>query len=120
MSKAAVLRRENARFGRRFVDIDVTGTTATRALRNRDWLIQFFDDNGIIRLSICRAKLDPTGTRWADGITWDELQWLKAEAGFADSWAVEVFPPDDQVVNVANMRHLWVLPGAPDYGWGRS
>lgn len=119
MSKAAVLRRENDRFGRRFVDIDVTGTTATRAIRNKDWLIQFFNDDGTTRLSICRARLDPTGKRWADGITWDELQWLKDEAGHGDSWAVEVFPPDDQVVNVANMRHLWVLPERPPYGWGR-
>lgn len=54
----------------------------------------------------------------ADGITWDDLQWLKAAVGFGDREAVEVFPRDCDVVNVANMRHLWVLPAGSVLSFG--
>lgn len=48
----------------------------------------------------------------ADGVSWDALQWVKGAVGYADCEAVELYPPDDRIVNVANMRHLWVLaPG---------
>ena len=47
---------------------------------------------------------------WSDGITWDELQQAKDNAGFADRPAIEVFPPKDSVVYEVNMRHLWVVP----------
>lgn len=122
MSRAAALRQESSRYGRRFVDID-TGdlhpdrAPLVRALRNKDWLIQIFDDQGHTRLTVCRARLAPNGQRWAEGITWDELMWLKAEAGYAAAWCVEVYPPDNEVIDVANMRHLWVLPEPPAYGW---
>jgi len=122
VTRAAALRQESDRFGRRFVDIDTSHLTSekatiVRAIRNKDWLIQQFEDNGHTRLTICRAQRAPNGQRWADGITWDELMWLKAEAGHAESWCVEVYPPDREVVDVANMRHLWVLAEPPGYGW---
>lgn len=42
-------------------------------------------------------------------ITWDELQAIK-EWLFAGRIALEVYPPQSKVVDVANMRWLWVLP----------
>lgn len=42
------------------------------------------------------------------------------DPGLADSWAVEVFPADADVVNVANMRHLWILPDAPAFAWRKG
>lgn len=53
------------------------------------------------------------------GLTWDELQHIK-EALLPGRWAVEVFPPEALVQNVANVRHLWVLPeGESSYDlWG--
>ena len=86
--------------------------------RSRDFLVQLHPESGATRLSINRTVLD--GDRWADGIDWDTLQRLKAEAGFALHWAVEVFPPVTDVVNVANMRHLFLLPEAPGYAWRRT
>ena len=68
------------------------------------------------RLSCSIAQLGEDG-RFKDGISWDDLQRLKREAGFGDRWAVEVFPPDEDIVNVANMRHLWLLGDAPPFGW---
>lgn len=44
---------------------------------------------------------------------------LKAECGRGDKWAVELYPPDEAVVNVANIRHLWLLPEPPAFGWNR-
>jgi hypothetical protein len=90
---------------------------ATR--RSRHFLVQQFTAPGptLCRLSILRTTL--AGDRWQDGITWDEMQRLKNEAGFGDCWAVEVFPADDEVVNVANIRHLWLLPEAPAFAWRR-
>jgi hypothetical protein len=57
------------------------------------------------------------GDRWADGITWDTLQLLKRECGHGERWAVEVYPPDTDIVNVANMRHLWLLRAPPPFGF---
>lgn len=45
-----------------------------------------------------------------DGISWDDLQRIKNEIVGADRLAVEVYPPEAELVNEVNMRHLWVLP----------
>lgn len=84
--------------------------------RSRDFLVQIFNEKfGIERLSINMTTTD--GERWLDGISWDDLQRLKRECGRGDKWAVECFPSDRDIVNVANMRHLWVLPEPPPFGW---
>jgi hypothetical protein len=77
--------------------------------RSRFFLVQVFLDNGVERLSICKATLKDNGN-WEDNITWDELQRLKQECGRGDYEAVEVYPADKDIVNVANMRHLWIVP----------
>ena len=91
----------------------------TRAWRSRDFLVQEFPAEGpaIVRLSVNVTALD--GQRWKDGIPWDDLQRLKAEAGYPMHDAVEVFPRATDVVNVANMRHIWILP-KPICGWRRK
>lgn len=94
------------------------GQRRTNIWRSRDFLVQIFEEGEHIRLSICRTQLDDHG-RWKDGITWDQLQQIKNEVGYAFATAVEVYPPADQVVNVANMRHLWILPSHPPYLWGK-
>lgn len=85
--------------------------------RSRDYLVQLYrcPPPAMARLSVLRTTLQ--GDRWQDGISWDDLQRLKAEVGLADVWAVELFPAEADVVNVANIRHLWLLPEAPAYGW---
>ncbi len=60
------------------------------------------------RLSICRAAIDEAG-RLADGLSWDELQSVKSQCGFANIDAIEIYPRDRDVVNVANLRHLWLV-----------
>lgn len=86
--------------------------------RSRQFLLQVFHDkNGGLRLSVNRTEYDERKQSWREDISWDELQRLKAEAGFADRWAVEIYPAADAVVNVANMRHLWLLGEAPAFAW---
>lgn len=122
------LERENARRPLRLEPIPRTNWPDTIAVhaaapvavwRSRNFLVQQFaaPAPAVARLSILRTVID--GDRWADGTTWDELQRLKAEAGFPDAWAVEVYPAAAEVVNVANIRHLWLLPAAPEFAWRR-
>ena len=92
-----------------------------RVLRSRDYLVQEFTAPApaIVRLSINRTSI--AGDRWTDGIAWEDLQRLKCEAGYPDHDAVEVYPAQDDVVNVANMRHLWVLSDKLPFAWrGRA
>lgn len=88
-----------------------------RVLRSREYLVQEFGGTGpvLVRLSINITSMD--GARWADGIAWEDLQRLKAEAGYPLHDAVEVFPSVMDVVNVANMRHLWVMRDKLPFAW---
>lgn len=121
------MERENKRYPvERLVEIPredwpVCSPKMIRALRNRDFLVQVFaEDNEVLRLSIQRCAFDRASGRWVDGITWDDLQHLKTLAGYGDKPALEVFPPDGDVVNVANIRHLWIVPLAPEFMWRRK
>lgn len=83
--------------------------------RSKTFLVQIYQEPAHLRMTVNRAAL--TGSDWSASITWDELQECKRQVGRAECWAVEVFPPDTEVVNVANMRHLWLLPEVPAFGW---
>lgn len=43
--------------------------------------------------------------------TWPEAQRIKNEIAGPAATAVEVYPPQGEVVDGADMYHLWVLPG---------
>ncbi len=87
--------------------------------RSREFLVQVFSVPGnIFRISVSRSDLDKSG-RWKDGISWDDLQRIKSEIGFGNVDAVEVYPADRNVVNVANIRHLWVMPEPVPFAWRR-
>jgi hypothetical protein len=87
--------------------------------RSRNFLVQEYDLQAkypaLVRLSICRTSI--SGDRWRDGISWDDLQRLKNECGYGGLDAVEIFPADNDVVNVANMRHLWVMAEPVRFAW---
>jgi hypothetical protein len=85
-----------------------TLATALGVWRSRDFLaVHYRERNGHERLTVNRASTE--GGRWAAGITWDELERVKAECGFAERWAIEIYPPEGGTVDVANMRHLWLV-----------
>lgn len=83
--------------------------------RSRDVLVQIYSENNGFRLSIHRTTMGPDG-RWLDGLTWDDLQAIKSAVGFGEFWAVELFPADSAVVNVAAIRHLWTVK-PPAFAW---
>lgn len=90
-------------------------------LRSSRFLVQMFEErDGIVRMSVNRTEWDERANRWREDIGWDDLQRLKREAGYADRCAVEVLPPDRLVVNVANMRHVFIYPAGivPKFAWG--
>lgn len=91
----------------------------TRVWRSAGFLVQQYEEPGApVRLSINRTEMRPDG-RWADGITWDEIQALKAQAGYAERYAVELFPAAADLVDVANVRHIWLLDEPPAWAWRR-
>ena len=118
---------ENKKFGDHFVELELSDEqrqeagAPMQAFRNRRLLIQVFEGpkahpEVVARITVCKAMVDDHG-RWEDGLSWDSLQLAKAVAGFGEHDAVEVFPRDDDIVNVANMRHLWVLKGFLPFAW---
>lgn len=127
-SAARFLAAENRTYSARLVEVPEAQWPASlpgasrpvRVLRSRDFLVQIYREEGlVVRLSVCRTQLRRDG-RWVDEITWDQLQALKHQAGFGGWDAVEVYPRDSDVVNVANMRHLWVLPERIPFAWRRA
>lgn len=48
--------------------------------------------------------------------TWWEMQRIKNELAGKDATAIEVYPPHDQVVDGADMFHIWVLRGNLPFG----
>lgn len=126
------LKRQNALYPRHLVEMPReqwppiadgqfrSGATPHTAYRSRSFLVVVWQEpNGFFRLSVNRTEWDKGKGRWRDDISWDDLQRLKAEAGFGDMCAVEIYPPDRHVVNVANMRHLF-LTQAPAFMWTRT
>lgn len=96
----------------------------TKAYASREFLAQLYDVGAregrtTMRLSICRVTLKDDG-RWEENISWDELMRVKRECGFGDRYAIEIYPEDREIVNVANMRHLWLLATPLTIGWFKA
>ena len=115
------LKKDNKKYTNKYVAIPKTAWPSNpnklfKVLRNRNFLVQLYlEENNIVRLSICRTAV--SGESWAENITWEELQEIKRAIGYGDYMAIEIFPPDIDIVNVANMRHLWVLEKPLSIGW---
>ena len=95
-------------------------TVPLKVWRSRDYLAVLYEQraDGRRRLTVNSVRRTvnrkrKSGTDWRDGITWDELQRVKNETLGPDVWCVEVYPPESEVVDVANMRHLWPLDEPP-------
>ncbi|HEX8287856.1 MAG TPA: hypothetical protein VF556_07675 [Pyrinomonadaceae bacterium] len=121
---AEYIRKENAKYGDELVLIPKEKyppapdgwKLPVAVYRNRRFIVQIFqEDCDVLRFSVARTQIDHQG-KWLDGITWDDLQTLKNQL-FPDREAVEFYPALEDVVNVANMRHLWVLPEKLGFGW---
>lgn len=61
-----------------------------------------FQDGEAIRLDVVRHDLK-------DGLTWDDLRYVKNACGYADMDAVEFYPKESDVINTGNVRHLYIF-----------
>ena len=119
------LKKTNKTFPNHLIEIDVSQErreqtpNLLKAFRSRYFLVQVFEDGDYIRMSVNKTDVNNDGN-WKENISWEDLQQLKRQAGFANHYAVEVFPRDIDIVNVANMRHLWVLEKPLKIGWTKS
>jgi hypothetical protein len=120
--KQKFLREENKKYSFRLIDIPESSwpqhsPKPSEVWRSNQHIVQIFPlKDGASRMTVCRTMIGEDG-RWLDGIKWDDLMRLKEECGYGRDWAVEIFPPSDCVVNVANMRHLWLVPDPPAFAW---
>lgn len=90
--------------------------TPIECWRSKFFFVQISDiGEGLERMSVNRTVVDITNRRWRDGITWDELQEIKRQVGRGEFDAVEVFPAEKNLVNVANIRHLWIFKNETDF-----
>ena len=117
------LKEENRKYGLDLVELGPDKWPAgyppnlVRTLRNRYFLVQIYvEASNLFRLTINRTTINAQ-MDWEDGITWEELQALKDQAGFADFDAVEVYPRQADIVNSKNVRHLWVLESPLAFVW---
>jgi hypothetical protein len=120
------LERQNAKLPRELQPIPRHEWPATqhhgailRVWRSRGFLVQEYAEPApvLVRLSVLRTTLDAKTGRWVDSITWDQLQDIKAQCGYAGRDAVEVYPRERDTVNVANLRHLWVMREPLAFAW---
>ena len=68
---------------------------------------------GTLRVAVkhTRAKKPSQAMRrgFALPVTWDDMQAIK-DHFWPDRIAIEIYPPKDKIVDVADMRWMWVLP----------
>ncbi len=125
---------ENRRWPTSLVAIDASRVDSMvsfrpfAAWRSRAFIVQGFkdvtDEGTFIRISVQRVEHASFRTDAVERpISWDELMECKRQVGYADSWAVEVFPPDEHIIDKARMRHLFIVdPSRLPFSWrkGRS
>lgn len=92
--------------------MDRNGATQTllKVFRSRRFMVQIYQNGNWLRISVNRSEYLPDSDCWKEGISWDDLMEVKAQIGFSDHDAIEIYPKDSDVVNVTNMRHLFLIP----------
>lgn len=133
---ASEMRKRAATFPEHLVEMDRTewpsiavnrnahapsGQRVQQLWRSRLYLVTRYDSpplNGIEvrRLTVNRVTMRADGN-WDQDIPWEDLQRCKRETGHGDWYGVEIYPRDRDIVNVANMRHLWLIAEPLDLGW---
>ncbi len=82
---------------------------------SRHFLVQIYIKPKAIRISISRVSAYKDG-EWKNKIEWEELQTIKSDIGYGNRVAVEIYPKDCDIVNLHNMRHLWIATQELDFG----
>ena len=117
------LRKENKKYPKKLQELPrdqwpvefAENTGILQVWRSSGFLAQAYSEGDVIRLSINRTVIANGG--FDADISWEDLQDIKHQAGYGNRRAVEVYPMDDHIINVANSRHLWILPDDIEIGW---
>jgi len=80
----------------------------TTAHKNKVFCVLDRDVNGVRHLAVSSLS----GIR----PSWYEMQRIKDELAGEDSTAIEVYPPRAEIVDGADMFHIWVLPAPLAFG----
>lgn len=73
--------------------------------RNRVFAVLVRDVGKAVHLAISSL----TGDR----PTWHEMQRIKSELAGPDATGIEVYPPDAEIVDQADMFHIWIVSDLP-------
>ncbi len=80
----------------------------TKAHRNKVFSVLDRTTNGVRHLAVSSlSQIRPS---------WYEMQRIKDELAGEDATAVEVYPPHAEIVDGADMFHIWVLPEHLPFG----
>ena len=63
-----------------------------------DYIIEIYHETHIVIRKMDKSPVNPT---------WYELQYIKNIAIGIEAYAVEVYPSEEDLVDNANIRHLW-------------
>ena len=91
--------------------------------RERGWCVQVYRNKtpacngtpweGTLRVAVKHTRATNMDNYFKRGyglpITWDDLQAIK-DHFWPEQIGIEVYPPHDAIVDVAEMRWLWILP----------
>jgi hypothetical protein len=64
----------------------------------KNYIIELYNDNHII---IRKTDKSPVN------VSWYEMQFIKNIVIGPDEYAIEIYPSEDDLVDNANIRHLW-------------
>lgn len=97
--------------------LSINPAAKTREYRRRARIAQAAINNRYsVQVSVVETELGAITHLWIrahDGTmprSWRDLQRIKDDLVGAERVAVEVFPPTSELVDSANMAHLWVYP----------
>jgi hypothetical protein len=79
-------------------------------------LVPFVCDLGRCYHLVMRSK--PDGANAMVALTWARKQRIKSALAGPEALAVEVFPPESELVDQADAYHLWVLPAGTKLPFG--
>lgn len=109
---------------------DASAVPVPRAILgpSEHWSNSYYINNRYsVQVSVVHTELGEVTHLWIrahDGSmprSWSDLQRIKNQLAGFERLAVEVFPPDSELVDFANIAHLWVYPSgcALPFGLGR-
>ena len=88
---------------------------------SNELLVQLYkESDDLYRMTVSNKEytLDKGHPIWKDGISWEDLMAVKKEIGMDAWWGLEAYPPEEFMVNVANMRHIFLQRDKPLWAWG--